>query len=162
MIRTSRGLAVALVAVVTALGIGQAVLQNYADAQDRSVDAPRFEVDALWPKPLPNHWVIGRGVGVWVDDQDHVWVVHTRQQSPRSERESARAQGRPGAARPRRRCLCSTRPAISCAPGAGRALDTNGRQAFTAFTSITRATSGSAAMVRRTRTSSSSRRTASS
>ena len=77
MIRTSRGLAVALVAVVTALGIGQTVLQNYADAQDRSVDAPRFEVDALWPKPLPNHWVIGRGVGVWVDDQDHVWVAHT-------------------------------------------------------------------------------------
>ena len=77
MIRTSRRLVVALVAVVSALAIGQAVLQNYADAQDRSVDAPRFEVDALWPKPLPNHWVIGRGVGVWVDDQDHVWVAHT-------------------------------------------------------------------------------------
>ncbi len=77
MIRTSRGLVVGLVAVVSALAIGQAVLQNYADAQDRSVEAPRFEVDALWPKPLPNHWVIGRGVGVWVDDQDHVWVAHT-------------------------------------------------------------------------------------
>ena len=23
------------------------------------VQAPRFEVDPMWPKPLPNHWVIG-------------------------------------------------------------------------------------------------------
>ena len=30
-------------------------------AQDRkgAVQAPMFEVDPLWPKPLPNHWVLG-------------------------------------------------------------------------------------------------------
>ena len=38
--------------------------------------APRFEVDPLWPKPLPNHWVLGSSVGVWVDKHDHVWMVH--------------------------------------------------------------------------------------
>ncbi len=38
--------------------------------------APRFEVDPLWPKPLPNHWVIGQTIGVSVDDKDHVWIIH--------------------------------------------------------------------------------------
>jgi len=33
-------------------------------------------VDPLWPKPLPNHWVLGQAIGVTVDDQDHVWMVH--------------------------------------------------------------------------------------
>lgn len=38
--------------------------------------APQFAVDPLWPKPLPNHWVIGSAVGVAVDGQDHVWIIH--------------------------------------------------------------------------------------
>ena len=37
---------------------------------------PRFEVDPLWPKPLPNHWLFGSITGVAVDSQDHIWVVH--------------------------------------------------------------------------------------
>ena len=37
---------------------------------------PRFEVDPLWPKPLPNHWILGSVAGVAVDAQDHVWLVH--------------------------------------------------------------------------------------
>jgi hypothetical protein len=59
-----------------ALGIGQAWLQNRADAQGRSVQAPMFEVDPLWPKPLPNHWLLGMTIGVGVDSRDHVWIVH--------------------------------------------------------------------------------------
>jgi DNA-binding beta-propeller fold protein YncE len=38
--------------------------------------APRFEVDPLWPQPLPNHWVIGSAVGVSVDARGHVWMIH--------------------------------------------------------------------------------------
>ena len=38
--------------------------------------APRFEVDPLWPKPLPNHWIVGMMVGVAVDSRDHVFIVH--------------------------------------------------------------------------------------
>lgn len=38
--------------------------------------APSFEVDPLWPKPLPNHWLLGSVTGVAVDAQDHIWVVH--------------------------------------------------------------------------------------
>ena len=77
MSRTRRNIVLAAASATLALGIGQALMQGQADAQDRSVEGPRFEVDPLWPKPLPNHWVIGRAVGVWVDDQDHVWIVHT-------------------------------------------------------------------------------------
>lgn len=65
-----------LAAAIFALGIGQAVLENKADAQGRTVQAPRFEVDPLWPKPLPNHWLLGMTIGVWVDDEDHVWIIH--------------------------------------------------------------------------------------
>ncbi len=39
--------------------------------------APRFQVEALWPKPLPNHWILGSVTGVAVDAQDHIWVLHT-------------------------------------------------------------------------------------
>jgi DNA-binding beta-propeller fold protein YncE len=38
--------------------------------------APTFQVDPLWPKPLPNHWLLGSVTGVAVDAQDHIWVVH--------------------------------------------------------------------------------------
>ena len=38
--------------------------------------APMFEVDPLWPKPLPNHWLLGSTIGVSVDSRDHVWIIH--------------------------------------------------------------------------------------
>ena len=41
----------ALVGSVIALGIGQAILQDKAEAQRPMVQAPVFEVDPLWPKP---------------------------------------------------------------------------------------------------------------
>src|SRR5262245_59534011 len=66
----------ACAAGVIALGIGQAVLQHKAEAQGSTVSAPMFEVDPLWPKPLPNNWLLGWSIGLWVDDQDHVWMIH--------------------------------------------------------------------------------------
>jgi DNA-binding beta-propeller fold protein YncE len=33
-------------------------------------------VGPFWPKPLPNHWVIGSAIGVSVDSSDHVWILH--------------------------------------------------------------------------------------
>jgi DNA-binding beta-propeller fold protein YncE len=47
-------------------------------AQDTTdlVDAPKFEVDPNFPLPLPNHWVLGMSVGIAVDPQDHIWMVH--------------------------------------------------------------------------------------
>src|SRR5689334_13074101 len=36
---------------------------------------PRFEVDPFWPKPLPHGWVLGQAPSVFVDQQDHVWII---------------------------------------------------------------------------------------
>jgi hypothetical protein len=41
---------------------------------------PAFAVDASWPKPLPNNWIIGQVGGITVDGQGHIWVI----QRPRS------------------------------------------------------------------------------
>ena len=65
------------VALLATLAIGQAMLEKTADAQTRAgVQAPRFEVDPLWPRPLPNHWVLGSAIGVWADADDHIWIIH--------------------------------------------------------------------------------------
>jgi hypothetical protein len=44
--------------------------------QTSTVQAPTYEVDPLWPKPLPNNWLLGWTIGVWVDELDHVWIIH--------------------------------------------------------------------------------------
>lgn len=66
--------AVCLVMLMVALGAGQRALDAAASRQ--MVEAPIFEVDPLWPKPLPNHWVLGSAIGVGVDSRDHVFIVH--------------------------------------------------------------------------------------
>ncbi|MCA1586411.1 MAG: hypothetical protein LC791_17115, partial [Acidobacteria bacterium] len=49
------------------------VIQVTAPRDDQ---APSFEVDPMWPKPLPNQWLVGAIAGVAVDSRDHVWIVH--------------------------------------------------------------------------------------
>jgi DNA-binding beta-propeller fold protein YncE len=53
-----------------------AFLALSATVHAANVVAPKFEVDLTWPKPLPNHWILGSTVGVSVDAQDHVWIIH--------------------------------------------------------------------------------------
>jgi len=64
---------VSFLAVMAALGSGQFLLRQ-AIAQGK--EAPRFEVDPFWPKPMPNNWVLGQAIGVAVDSRDHIWIVH--------------------------------------------------------------------------------------
>jgi hypothetical protein len=64
-------------AVVVALGVGSVVLDKKSTAHAAAGKvAPRFEVDPMWPKPLPNHWVMGNVIGVSVDANDHIWLIH--------------------------------------------------------------------------------------
>ena len=60
-------------AVAAALASASFLLDH---AHGATTTAPRFEVDPLWPKPLPNHWILGQTIGVSVDAQDHVWIIH--------------------------------------------------------------------------------------
>src|SRR6266540_6549943 len=62
-------------AALLALAVLERRLERVTAAQG-TVMAPRFEVDPLWPKPLPNHWVLGQAIGLTIDSQDHVWIVH--------------------------------------------------------------------------------------
>jgi DNA-binding beta-propeller fold protein YncE len=62
------------------LGCGSALMEEKAAVETTGVQAPMFEVDPFWPKPLPNNWILGSTIGVAVDAQDHIWILH-RQQS---------------------------------------------------------------------------------
>ena len=67
---------VAVLALLVVLGLGRAFVQRSEAAQAGTVMAPQFEVDPFWPKPLPNGWVLGSTIGVNVDAQDNVWILH--------------------------------------------------------------------------------------
>ncbi|MEA3245137.1 MAG: hypothetical protein U9Q74_03165, partial [Gemmatimonadota bacterium] len=77
----------ALAALVVQGGAGEAFAQRggggsaarpaaSAASAVQAKQAPRFTVDMLWPRPLPEHELLGSAVGVAVDAQDHVFVVH--------------------------------------------------------------------------------------
>ena len=68
-------IAASFVAALVALVVIERTLARESAAL-QTVQAPRFEVDPFWPKPLPNGWVLGMAIGVAVDSNDHVWIVH--------------------------------------------------------------------------------------
>jgi NHL repeat len=73
-----------LVLVGAGLPGTKAVLQGAT--QGGTVQAPRFEVDPMWPKPMPNHWLLGSATGIAIDSRDHVYVLHlTDSFTPRTE-----------------------------------------------------------------------------
>jgi DNA-binding beta-propeller fold protein YncE len=78
-------------ATLTALAVAERSLE--ATAREDFVNAPRFEVDPQWPKPLPNKWVMGNVIGIGVDARDHVFIVH-RSDTPTAQ-ELAAAQNPP-------------------------------------------------------------------
>ena len=43
--------------------------------------APKYKVDASWPKPLPNKWKMGGVTGLAVDKDDNVWVYDRPERS---------------------------------------------------------------------------------
>ena len=130
-----RNLTWTVVPLLGLCGIGLVLSRsNPVIAQSSARQAPIFEVDPFWPKPLPNHWVTGSTIGLSVDAQDHVWTIHrpnTVEDNFKAAdikvgdargRDDEALPGRPGrrprptrssasAARSRRRCWSTTRPA---------------------------------------------------
>ena len=77
MTRTRGFRPVLWLALLAALAVVHALVNDVAAARMQGAkQAPRYEVDPLWPKPLPNHWVLGNAIGVWVDARDRVWIIH--------------------------------------------------------------------------------------
>src|SRR5438093_1145871 len=66
------------IGLIAVLGVGQNLLDKAAAqaGKGNTVQAPKFEVDPTFPKPMPNHWYQGMSIGVSVDAQDHIWIVH--------------------------------------------------------------------------------------
>ena len=62
--------------LVIGIAAGLIVVRDLAGQSRTTVEAPYFEVDPFWPKPLPNKWVLGNAIGVGVDSRDHVFIVH--------------------------------------------------------------------------------------
>jgi DNA-binding beta-propeller fold protein YncE len=74
--RRNAYIGVSFLVVIITLAIASSVLERKAAVEAAGLQAPTFEVDPFWPKPLPNHWLIGMTIGVSVDAQEHVWIVH--------------------------------------------------------------------------------------
>lgn len=62
-----------VIGAALAAALGGAVLSAGAS---QTPQAPVFQVDPYWPRPLPNHWLFGSITGVAVDAHNNVWVVH--------------------------------------------------------------------------------------
>src|SRR6185295_166563 len=90
--------------LLVALAVASAWFQKRATVEAAAVQAPMFEVDPFWPKPLPNHWIMGNTVGVSVDSQDRVWIIH---RGASLERQETYAAQNPPAAE-----CCSSAPPV--------------------------------------------------
>jgi len=74
--RLRKGVLLTVCVLGVLLAADFALQRVVAQTNGGMVRAPRFEVDPFWPKPLPNHWLLGSTIGVWVDERDHVWIIH--------------------------------------------------------------------------------------
>ena len=57
-----------------ALAIATAAMLPLPTSQAQN--APRYEADVNWPKPLPERWVLGGLGGICVDAKDHVLILN--------------------------------------------------------------------------------------
>jgi hypothetical protein len=61
----------------TAYATDTYAMNSYAMTEQSDLPhPPTYQVDPSWPKPLPNHWILGAVAGIAVDARDHVWVTH--------------------------------------------------------------------------------------
>ena len=66
----------ALAASLLTLSFGIQSCSPGGDATAQAPQAPSFEVDPFWPKPLGNEWILGNVIGGAIDERDHIFIVH--------------------------------------------------------------------------------------
>jgi DNA-binding beta-propeller fold protein YncE len=69
-------IATGVASIAAILSVGAMLLSSGQAVAQADVRAPKFEVDPLWPKPLPNNWILGSVIGVSVDADNHIWIIH--------------------------------------------------------------------------------------
>lgn len=62
--------------IVSTIGLRLGAIPAAEQSPASARGIPTFAVDPMWPKPLPNGWVIGATIGVAVDARDHIWMTH--------------------------------------------------------------------------------------
>ncbi len=64
-------------ASVSALALCGVVAAGLSVAAPAAGPAPaKYRYDPNWPKPLPNNWALGGITGIFVDGNDHIWVLN--------------------------------------------------------------------------------------
>src|SRR6202040_4340537 len=61
--------------LATALALAGAAAFALMGTAAVAQQAPKFEIDTSWPKPLPNNWIFGQIGGIYVDKDDNVWIT---------------------------------------------------------------------------------------
>jgi len=84
--------------------------------------APHYQVDPFWPKQLPNNWIMGAVGGLFVDGQDHIWVLQRPASSSRVELGAAQ--------NPPMSDCCNKTPSLLEFDSAGNVIRSWGGQGF--------------------------------
>jgi DNA-binding beta-propeller fold protein YncE len=82
---------------------------------------PRYAVDATWPKPLPNNWILGQVAGIATAKDDTIWLIHRPASLTEDERGSTLT--------PKRSKCCSAAPPVLQFDRAGNLLKSWGGKA---------------------------------
>ncbi|MDA1080392.1 MAG: hypothetical protein O2973_01755 [Gemmatimonadetes bacterium] len=59
-----------------AIAGAQGANAKVAPGSPTASNLPIYEIDPSWPPTLPNDWIWGDIRGLFVDDNDHLWVIH--------------------------------------------------------------------------------------
>jgi len=62
-----------ITASVSCLGFAVQIGSGVAASSE---EPGKYKYDASWPKPLPNNWALGGITGMFVDQDDHIWVLN--------------------------------------------------------------------------------------
>ena len=101
-------LAIVVLAGALDLASGHRATAPQQPARGRGATAaPTYTADPMWPKPLPNNWILGSVTGVAVDSQDHIWLVHRGLDSL-----TARTEAGTGTTPPTAETCCAPAPPV--------------------------------------------------
>lgn len=154
-----RALVCAAAAVSALPALAQMKAQDHEPASRfaRMAGAPQFRVDAQWPQPLPNQWLLGQVAGVAVDRHDTIWIIQRPLSLTADEAGAAQTPPRSNCCVPAPSVMrfdqdgrllmawAGRRTRVSSPSAARRPRAASGRPTNTASSSTTTTTSGSPA-----------------
>lgn len=90
--------------LVLALAAGCTQLTQRIEGASVASGGPRYAVDATWPRPLPNNWILGQVAGIATANDGTIWLIHRPASLTEDERGATLTP-------PRSKC-CSAAPPV--------------------------------------------------